>query len=210
MTEELEEYVLAHIDAEPEALKQIFRATNVRLVNPRMMSGHLQGRLLKMFCRMLRPRLVVELGTFSAYATLCLAEGVVEGGVVHTIEHNDELENFIKENLKLSSHGEKVKLHIGEVLEILDEIPDGIDLAFIDADKRDYLKYYKKLLPKMRVGGVLIADNTLWSGKVLEKAAPSDAQTRALQEFNDFLATDGRIEKVIVPLRDGLTIIYKK
>lgn len=210
MNEELEEYVLAHIDAEPEALKQIFRATNVRLVNPRMMSGHLQGRLLKMFCRMLRPRLVVELGTFSAYATLCLAEGVAEGGVVHTIEHNDELENFIKENLKLSPHGEKVKLHIGEVLEILDEISDEIDLAFIDADKRDYLKYYEKLLPKMRVGGVLIADNTLWSGKVLGKAAPSDAQTRALQEFNDFLATDGRIEKVIVPLRDGLTIIYKK
>lgn len=211
MNEKLEEYILQHIDAESDALKKINRAAHVRLLNPRMLSGHLQGRILSMLCQMIAPKVVLELGTFAAYSALCLAEGLAVGGVVHTVEHDDELEDFILENLQTSPLGDRVKLHIGDALQIIESFDNKtIDLAFVDADKRQYLSYYNALLPKMKRGGFILADNTLWSGKVLDVPHHTDGQTKGILAFNDFVATDERVEKVILPLRDGLTIIRVK
>lgn len=211
MDEKLEEYILQHIDKEDEALQKINRAVHVQLLNPRMISGHLQGKILKMLCQMIEPQVVLELGTFAGYSALCLAEGLGDGGVVYTVENDDELEDFIRENLQSSPFGKRVKLHIGDALQFIESFEDGaIDFSFVDADKRQYLDYYKALLPKMKKGGFIIADNTLWSGKVLETPHRTDLQTKGILAFNDFVATDNRVEKVILPLRDGLTIIRVK
>ncbi len=163
-----------------------------------------------MISHMVRPRLVIELGTYSGYSALCLAEGLAEGGVVHTIEHDDELEDFIRENIALSPLGEKVCLHIGDALETLASMHGPVDLAFVDADKRQYTDYYEALLPMMRPGGFILVDNTLWDGKLLDTVRPGDRQSAALLRFNDRVATDPRVEKLLLPLRDGLTIIRKK
>lgn len=207
---DLEEYITTHSNAEPPYLAKINRATHVKLINPRMLSGHVQGRLLAMLCHMIKPERILELGTYTAYSALCMAESLSENGILHTIEFDDELEDFILENINGSSHRDKIKLHIGAALEIIPKIDEVFDIVFIDADKREYRDYFEALLPKVRQGGFILADNTLWDGKVLCEAKNNDHQTIALMKFNDFIMSDTRIEKVLLPFRDGLTIIRKK
>jgi len=210
MDELLEKYILSHIDSEPEVLRQLDRDSHVKLLNARMVSGHLQGRLLVMLCRMIRPKRILELGTFTGYSALCFAEGTEDNAKVHTIEHNDELEDQARNWFSRSEFGHKIQLHIGEALELIPQIEETFDMVFIDADKRQYLEYYEAVLPKVRTGGFILADNTLWSGKVLGEIAQNDAQSIAVSKFNDYIANDSRVEKVILPIRDGLTILYKK
>lgn len=210
MTPELEEYILNHIDKEDELLATLDRDTHLYHLRPRMVSGHLQGRILKMFCRMIRPQRILELGTFTGYSALCLAEGLCEGGEVHTIEIDDEIEDFTRSHLARSPYGNRIKLMIGDAVEIVPTLSDTYDLVFIDANKRDYLKYYELVLPKVRPEGFILADNTLWDGKVVTDPHSRDAQTVGIERFNDFIATDNRVEKVILPLRDGLTILWKR
>ena len=206
----LDEYILSHSDEEGALLSALNRDANVNLLRPRMLSGHLQGRILKMFCRMLRPRRILEIGTYTGYATLCMAEGLEEGALIHTLEINDEMEDFIMKYLPRSPHKEKIKLHFGDALEIIPTLDETFDLVFIDADKRLYAEYFDLVFPLVRQGGLILADNTLWDGKVLEKPHPSDKQTAGILSFNDKIKEDTRIEKVILPLRDGLTMIWKK
>ena len=206
----IEDYITAHSDSEPEYLAHINRATHVRMINPRMCSGHFQGRALAMFCHMIQPNKVLEIGTFTGYSALCMAEALNNDAVLHTIECDDELEDFILQNFAGSEHGHKIKLHIGDALEEIEKLNETFDLIFIDADKREYLAYYEAVLPKLKPGGFILADNTLWDGKVLKQVDTNDKQTIEIMRFNDFVATDQRVEKVMLPLRDGLTIIRKK
>lgn len=205
------EYIEQHSTPESEALRQIVHTTHIEMINPRMMSGHIQGRVLSMFSQMIRPQRILELGTFTAYSTLCLAEGLADDGTLVTLEHNDELEDMILRNLALSPLGEKVQLVIGDAMEWLAAQPSDwlYDLVFIDADKREYSAYLDAVLPLVRPGGWILADNTLWDGHIIEEAYDKDKQTLALRAFNDKVAQDERLEKVILPLRDGLTIIRK-
>ena len=205
----MDNYILNHIDEEGELLARLNRDAHVNLLQPRMLSGHLQGRMLKMFCRMLRPERILEIGAFTGYATLCMAEALSDTGIIHTIEIDDELEDFILKYFNESEYREKIKLHIGDALTIIPELNETFDLVFIDADKRLYSEYYDLVFDKVRSGGMIIADNTLWNGKVLEAPHPADKQTIGIQKFNDKIANDKRIEKVIIPLRDGLTLIWK-
>ena len=205
------EYIEQHSTPESEALRQIVHTTHIEMINPRMMSGHIQGRVLSMFSQMIRPQRILELGTFTAYSTLCLAEGLADDGTLVTLEHNDELEDMILRNLALSPLGEKVQLVIGDAMEWLAaQSSDWLyDLVFIDADKREYSAYLDAVLPLVRPGGWILADNTLWDGHIIEEAYDKDKQTLALRAFNDKVAQDERLDKVILPLRDGLTIIRK-
>ena len=170
----------------------------------------MQGRVLSMLCHMIQPKCILELGTFTGYSALCMAEALPNDGVLHTIECDDELEDFIRQNFDGSEYGHKIKLHIGEALQVINSLDETFDLVFIDADKREYMSYYEAVLPKLKVGGFIFADNTLWDGKVLETVDSNDKQTIEIMHFNDFVATDKRVEKVILPLRDGLTLIRKK
>lgn len=208
---DLDDYIELHIDEEPEHLRRLDRDTHVCLVNGRMCSGHLQGRLLKMLTRMVRPRRVLELGTFSGYSALSIAEGLDDGAELHTVEAADELEDFIKGHLADAPEGirEKIRLHFGPALEVMPLIGGDFDMVFIDADKREYPAYYEAVWPLVRPGGYIVADNTLWDGHVADPGR-NDAQTVGVKRFNDMVAADRRVEKVIVPLRDGLTIIRKK
>lgn len=210
MDEEVEQYILDHIDAEGEVLAGIYRSTHIHQLYPRMCSGHLQGRMLKMLTRMVAPRTVLELGTYTGYSALCLAEGLADDNChVHTIEIDDEKEELIRSNFARSPYGHRITLHIGDALELLPKINEKFDLALIDANKRDYVEYYEQTLPLMRNGGFIIADNTLWSGKVADIEGKIDPQTAGILRFNDHVAADTRVEKVIIPIRDGLTIIRK-
>ncbi|MEE1337985.1 MAG: O-methyltransferase [Muribaculaceae bacterium] len=211
MTEELEDYILSHIDEEGEHLARLNRETHIYHLRPRMCSGHLQGRLLKMFVRMINPRNILELGTFTGYSGLCLAEGLIApDGELHTIEIDDELEDFIRSHFEASAFADRIHLHIGDAREILPSLGKTFDLVFMDANKREYCEYYDLVFPMLAPGGFIIADNTLWDGKVVDWGKKLDAQTEGILRFNDMVAHDDRVEKVIIPLRDGLTIIYKK
>lgn len=211
MQEELEEYILSHIDAEGDTLARLNRETHLFHLRPRMCSGHLQGRLLKMFVRMINPHNILELGTFTGYSALCLAEGLIApDGELHTIEIDDELEDFIRNHFEASPFAERINLHIGDAREILPSLGKTFDLVFMDANKREYCEYYDLVFPMLSPGGFIIADNTLWDGKVVDWGKKLDAQTEGILKFNDYIAQDKRVEKVIIPLRDGLTIIYKK
>lgn len=209
-TESIEDYILRHIDDEGDYLRALYRDTHVKLLYPRMASGHLQGRILKMFVRMIRPQRILEIGTYSGYSALCMAEGLEEGGTVYTFEINDEQEDFTRPWLEGSPHAEKIKFYIGDALELVPRMDLHFDMAFMDGNKRNYIDYYQMILPRLSPGGYILADNTLWDGHVLEHAAPADQQTQGIQAFNDLVAADTRVEKVILPLRDGLTIIRKK
>lgn len=210
MSPELFKYIEQHSDAEPENLHQLERATNIHLINGRMCSGHLQGRLLKMLTSMIQPKRVLELGTFSGYSALCIAEGIDDDALIDTVEADDELEDFIRKAFNNSPHGHKINLHIGDALKFTQEAtPEYYDLIFIDADKRQYCEYYEASLAALKNGGYIIADNTLWDGHVVEPDHFNDKQTASIMRFNDIVAADMRVEKVIVPLRDGLTIIRK-
>ncbi|MDD7631535.1 MAG: class I SAM-dependent methyltransferase [Parabacteroides sp.] len=206
----IEEYILSHSDDEGALLKALERDAHVNLLRPRMLSGHLQGRILKMFCRMMQPRRVLEIGTYTGYATLCLAEGLPEDGLVHTLEINDEMEDFIFKYLNQSPLQEKIRVHFGDAMEIIPQLDEQFDLVFIDADKRLYSAYYDLVFPKVRAGGLILADNTLWDGKVVETIPASDKQSLGILTFNEKIKQDERVEKVILPLRDGLTMIWKK
>lgn len=201
------EYIEQHSSAESDVLKQITRSTHLEVINPRMLSGHVQGRVLSMLSQMIQPKRILELGTFTGYSALCLAEGLTEDGELVTLEHNDEMEDAIRRNLGLSPLGEKVKLVIGDAKESLQRLKGKFDLVFIDADKKEYCDYLDLVLPLMRKGGWILADNTLWDGHIVDPAYDKDRQTVALRAFNDRVAQDERLEKVILPLRDGLTII---
>ncbi len=205
----LEDYITSHSDAEPEYLAKINRATHLRMINPRMLSGHFQGRVLTMFCHMIQPQKVLEIGTFTGYSALCMAQGVPENGVIHTIDCDDELESFIINNFSGSEFGHKIKLHIGDALTEIAKLDETFDLVFIDADKLEYMAYYDAVLPKVRSGGYILVDNTLWDTKVLKPVDPKDKETIAIMRFNDFIAADKRVEKVLLPIRDGLTLIRK-
>ena len=209
-TESIDRYILQHIDEEGDYLKALYRDTHVKLLRPRMASGHLQGRMLKMFVRMIRPCQVLEIGTYSGYSALCMAEGLEEGAMLHTFEINDEQEDFTRPWLEHSPYADKIKFYIGDALEMIPSMDITFDLAFVDGDKRKYIEYYEMVLTKLASGGYIIADNTLWDGHVLEEPHPTDKQTIGIKAFNDRLAADSRVEKVILPLRDGLTIIRKK
>ena len=210
MDEALEAYLCRHCEPEPELLQELRRDTYVHFLNPRMVSGHLQGRLLVMLCRMLHPRRVLELGTFTGYATLCLAEGTAEEAEIHSIEHNDELEDHLKKWFARSPYGHKIRMHFGEAETLIPQLEGSFDLVFLDVDKRHYKACYELALDKMPAGGFMLADNTLWNGKMLEQIEPADCQALAVSDFNDYLAADPRVEKFILPVRDGLTIIRKK
>ena len=203
----LTEYIERHSSAESAVLQQITRSTHLEVINPRMLSGHVQGRVLSMLSQMIQPKRILELGTFTGYSALCLAEGLTEDGELVTLEHNDEMEDAIRRNLGLSPLGEKVKLVIGDAKESLQRLKGEFDLVFIDADKKEYCDYLDLVLPLMRKGGWILADNTLWDGHIVDPAYDKDRQTVALRAFNDRVAQDERLEKVILPLRDGLTII---
>ena len=214
----LSEYIEQHSSPESDVLQKITRSTHLEVINPRMSSGHVQGRVLSMISQMIHPERILELGTFTGYSALCLAEGLTDNGTLITIEHNDEMEDAIRRNLALSPLGDKIALVIGdakEELRRLDERREAkgtvlFDLAFIDADKKEYSDYLDLVLPLMRPGGWILADNTLWDGHIIDPAYDKDKQTLALRAFNDKVAADNRLEKVILPLRDGLTIIRLK
>ncbi len=202
---------MGHIDEEPEVLTRIDHDTHVQNYYWHMCSGHLQGRLIKMLTRMVKPRRVLELGTFSGYSALCLAEGLADDDCrVDTIEINDEQEDFINEHLAMSPYGKRVTVHIGDAREIVPALGTHFDLVFIDANKRQYVEYYELVMEYLNCGGFIIADNTLWAGKVVDPKAQREAQTRGILEFNERVKQDSRVEKVIIPLRDGLTLIHKK
>ena len=209
MTEQLEDYILAHIDKEGDVLRLVNRDTHVYNLRPRMCSGHLQGKLLKMFVRMIKPRRVLELGTFTGYSALAMAEGLAEDAELHTVEIDDELEDFICEHFEASPRREQIHLHIGDAATVVPQLGGHFELVFIDANKRNYCDYYHLVMPLVPVGGFIIADNTLWDGKVANLPQKIDSQTAGILAFNDLVANDDRVEKVIIPIRDGLTVIHK-
>ena len=206
---QIDDYILNHIDEEGELLSRLNRDAHVNLLRPRMLSGHLQGRILKMLVRIRKPQRILEIGTYTGYATICLAEGLPKNGEIHTIEIDDELEDFIIKQFNQSPLKDKIRLHIGDAMDIIPRLTGMFDLVFIDADKRLYSQYYDLIFDKVNVGGIILADNTLWDGKVLENPHPNDKQTIGILDFNKKIKQDKRIEKVILPLRDGLTMIYK-
>ena len=216
----LEEYISSHSTAENEVLEAITRDTHVHILNPHMLSGHVQGRVLSMLSHMIKPKRILELGTFTGYSALCLAEGLAEGGRLITIEHNDELEETILRNIAQSPLSDRIELIIGDAIEELDHFTQRqkaavlkdkslFDLVFIDADKREYCAYLEAIYPLVPVGGFILADNTLWDGHIIDPAYDKDKQTLGLRAFNDKLKEDDRFEQVILPLRDGLTLIRK-
>ena len=208
--EAIEAYILQHMDEESDYLKALYRQAHVKLINPRMTSGHLQGRLLKMLVQLARPQRVLEIGTFAGYSALCMAEGLGEGALLHTYEIDDELEDFTRPWIENSPYGDKVRFHIGNALEEVPHLGEVFDFVFMDGDKRQYMEYYEMILQHTSPRALILADNTLWDGHVVEKAYLNDRQTVAINAFNAFVAADKRVEKLILPLRDGLTMIRKK
>lgn len=205
MSADLDEYILGHIEPEPDHLAHLNRHTALHHLYSHQCSGHLQGRLLSMLSHMIRPRRIIELGTFTGYSALCLAEGLAEGGELHTIEHNDEDRQSLL-NL-FNKHDGRIHLHIGDACQMIEELDGGWDLAFIDANKREYVQYLDLLLPKMAPGAFILADNTLWAGKVADPTE-TDAQTLGIRHFNDYAASlAGKLHPVILPLRDGMTLM---
>ena len=205
-----ENYILTHIDPEGDYLHRLWRATNIHLLAGRMASGHLQGRLLRMLVRMIRPKRILEVGTFSGYSAICMAEALDPGGKVYTFEIDDELEDFTRPWIEHSPVADRIVFAIGDAITQAPLLGIVFDLVFIDGDKRTYLPAYEMALSVLRPGGFILADNTLWDGHVLAPPRPADRQTQAILQFNDFVAADQRVERVILPLRDGLTLIRKR
>jgi caffeoyl-CoA O-methyltransferase len=203
-----ENYCQEHSSAEPEILAQINRDTHAHMLKPRMLSGHYQGRLLSLLSKMLQPKNILEIGTFTGYSALCLAEGLAEGGKLYTIEAEEEFEDRIRKNIAAAGKTDQIELIIGQALDVIPQLPITFDMVFIDADKLNYIKYYQEVIDKVRVGGVILTDNVLWSGKVLDETK-KDATTELLREFNEYVARDPRTEKVLLPVRDGLFLTLK-
>jgi predicted O-methyltransferase YrrM len=207
---EIDKYILNHIDKEDEVLMELDRVTHLYVIGARMISGHLQGQVLTMLSKMIQPECILEIGTFTGYSAICLAKGLREGGKLITIEIDDELENIAKKYFVKAGLHHKIIQRIGPALEIIPTLNETFDLVFIDAHKPEYPAYYEAVFDYVKTGGIIIADNTLWSGKVIEIPAEDDYQTRGIIEFNNIIKNDKRVEKVILPLRDGMTIIRKK
>jgi len=207
---ELNKYILDHIDEEDPVLQELDRETHLKVIGARMLSGNLQGQVLTLLSKMIQPKRILEVGTFTGYSAICLAKGLSETGKLITIEVDDELESFSKKYFEKAGLADKIEQRIGPALEIIPEIDETFDLVFLDADKKEYTEYFSLVFDKLRTGGIIIADNTLWSGKVLETPAPDDEQTKGIIAFNEMIKNEKRVEKVILPLRDGMTIIRKK
>ena len=206
----LEDYILQHIEPEPEYLHRLWRVTNVHTIHGHMVSGHLQGRLLKMLVQMKQPQNVLEVGTFSGYSAICMAEGLGPEGHVWTFEVNDEMEEFTRPWIENSAVADRITFNIGDANIEAPKLGIVFDMAFIDGDKRTYVETYETVLGLMRPGGLIIADNTLWDGHIIDPAYDRDHQTVGIRRFNDYVAADNRVETVILPLRDGLTMMIKK
>ena len=209
MNEQIESYCEMHSSKESDLLYRLNRETHLKILNPRMIAGQLQGGFLTMISKMLKPSNILEIGTFTGYSALCLAEGLQPNGELHTIEMDEELEEIITKYINLSEHKEKLHLHIGNALEIIPKLNKTWDLVFIDAEKTEYLQYYKMVLPSVKNGGFLLIDNVLWNGKVIEPIAKNDTDTQAIVEFNRFIKNDYRVKTLFLPLRDGLLLIEK-
>ena len=211
---DLETYISRHIDPEDEYLYRLYRATNIHLVRPHMVSGHVEGVLLRMLVRMLRPRNILEIGTFTGYSAIAMSYGLDGDGHIYTYDVNDELEDFARGWIENSREGHRITYTIGNVLEVLPPVADGtglrFDLAFIDGDKRQYPEYYRLCKRYLSPGGYILTDNTLWDGHVIDHAYDRDAQTLGIRAFNDLVAADTECEKVIIPMRDGITLIHLK
>jgi caffeoyl-CoA O-methyltransferase len=205
----LENYILSHIEEEDPLLARLYRDTYVKLINGRMCSGHLQGSLLTLFSKLVNPQRILEIGTYTGYSAICLSKGLAPGGKLHTIEINDELELFASGYFREAGLENQIIQHIGDSTQIIPTLNEEFDLVFIDADKRKYLSDYQLIFPKVRIGGLIIADNTLWDGKVVGKNPTRDEQTIGILQFNDFVKHDPRVETVILPVRDGMTILRK-
>lgn len=210
ITNNIDVYIQQHSEAEPLLLQNLYREAHVRLLRPRMLSGHIQGRILSMISHMVKPKHILEIGTFAGYSALCLAEGLATNGKLITIEIDDEIEEFTQSFFNQSCYKHQIDFRIGNALKIVPNIDEIFDLVFIDADKRDYIAYFEAVFDKVTPGGFILVDNTLWDGKVLEPIAPNDAQTLGVVAFNEYIARENRVEKVILPIRDGLTLIRKK
>lgn len=206
----IEDYCKEHTSKESEALRYIDRQTHLRFLKPNMISGNWQGNLLKVLSLLVQPKNVLEIGTFTAYATLCLADGLAEGGVVHTIEKDVILEEFILSTIEKYGYEDRIKLHIGNAMEIIDQIEGDFDLIFIDADKANYPAYFEKCVSRLRSGGLIIADNILWYGKVVLPVKDSDKETKAIKLFNETVSKDSRFDSLILPIRDGIMVARKK
>ncbi|MBQ3699842.1 MAG: O-methyltransferase [Prevotella sp.] len=206
----LDEYIECHIAPEPVYLYQLWRATNIHMLHGRMASGHLQGRLLKMLVQMIRPKNILEVGTFSGYSAICMAEGLDKGGMVYTFEINDEQEDFTRPWIEQSSVSDRIRFIIGDAITEAPKLGITFDMAFIDGDKRTYRETYEMTLSVLRPGGFILADNTLWDGHVVDSGYDRDPQTKGIETFNDYVMNDSRVEQVILPLRDGLTLIRKQ
>lgn len=210
LDEKLDEYVCAHSQAESDLLNRLNRETWMNVLQPRMLSGHLQGRALSMFSKMIKPKRILEIGTYTGYSALCLAEGLAEDGELHTIDINEELEPIFSKFFEESEHGKKIQFHLGNALDIIPKIDADFDLVFIDADKGNYINYYNMLIDRIKPGSYIIADNVLWSGKVLEKYDSLDLDTKTLIDYNRLIQEDDRVENILFPIRDGLMIARKK
>ena len=210
LPKEIEEYALKNSDAELDALYQLNRETHVKMTMPQMLSGHMQGLMLQMFRKMIRPKNILEIGTFTGYSAICLAQGLQEGGKLHTVDINEEFSEIILRHVKLAGLEGKIQLHIGPAVNILPTIKEEFDLVFIDADKENYSTYYDMVFPRVKKGGYIIADNVLWSGKILNSPMKMDIETRSLFDYSHKINADPRVENVLLPLRDGLMIARKK
>lgn len=207
LSPQLEEYVASHTGDEPELLRALRKETLQKVLQPRMLSGHFQGRVLSMLSKIQRPRLILEIGTYTGYATLCLAEGLDQDGTLHTVDNNPELQYLQQKYFKASGIDHQIISHLGKASDIIPQLKSGIDLVFIDADKQNYSRYYELVLPKMNKGGLIVSDNVLWSGKVLtDNPEKADASTLALIAYNKLLKNDPRVETILLPIRDGLTV----
>lgn len=206
LSEALEDYVARHSEDEPELLAQLNRETHLKILQPRMLSGHFQGRVLSLLSKLIRPTNILEIGTYTGYATLCLAEGLADGGTIDTLDNNEELFDFQRKYFDASSWGTQITQHLGNALDILPQLSKTYDLVFTDADKENYIQYFHAVLPMMSKGGIILSDNVLWSGKVLEEVKNNDKSTRVLLEYNQLLKEDPRVETVLLPIRDGLTV----
>lgn len=206
ISQELEDYIEQHSQNEPELLAALNKETYQKILLPRMLSGHFQGRVLSMLSKLIRPKNILEIGTYTGYSALCLCEGMQENGILHTIDIKEELVDFQRKYFDKSPWGKQIMQHLGEAVDIIPTLDVQFDLIFIDADKENYLNYFELIIPKMNKGGIILSDNVLWSGKVLEPLQPNDISTKILLEYNQVLKNDSRVETVLLPIRDGLTV----
>lgn len=206
LSPELENYAAQHSEDEPALLAALNRETHLKILQPRMLSGHFQGRVLSLLAKLVRPKTVLEIGTYTGYATLCLAEGLAENGIIHTIDIKEELQDFQRKYFEQSPWAWQIKQHLGSALDIIPQLDTTFDLVFIDADKENYINYFHMVVPLMNKGGVILSDNVLWSGKVLEPVKDNDRSTKVLLEYNELLKNDPRVETVLLPIRDGLSV----